>query len=460
MRSIHLVTILTLMGVLFTYGCGEEERSLEVRLVTSNIEQLNPFAARSSVQIVRIFVTGSERHDDLVIDVAPQAGVSVRAEGLLSREVNVAVEGFDASGTVVAYGRSRLVNLDETDLVEIRFRRSLAYMTHQSNELQKQPGAVIYAIDLASRSLVDTIRIPGTNPVARSIHARGGNSMIVTWQDGAQGFTALLSLEDHSLSAPIQLPGVQTLTVGAEASSLGVSLGGGRVGFVNFDTGLVQELDRQIGGQVLDAVVSEDGQRVLAAVDVAPGLLLIDVQNQVLEAQNVTPSPSALALDVTGQVAFVTSSVSAQVVAFDLTNRRVSTLPGALPSPVGMAVYSEALRAVLGVDVRSTIGRILALGVGGTSGLGNTGLETLENPMAIATDGPGRRFIVVSAGSSTTTAGLTIGDTFISSIEAGAQLYPGDPDDTFFVSSGSPDREPVVGRQRYQPLSVAIAYGR
>ena len=444
-------------------GCGEDTRSLDIALSVASSDVLDPFAPTVGLRSVRVFVTGNELYDEVVLDLDGSGTVrAATVDGLSSPEVDVRVEGYDAGGSVVAFARSARLDLDSTSFVEVLFRRNLAYVTHRPNSEQAQPARSLYAIDLARRGLVDRIQLPGTDPVARSVTARGGGEIIVTWQDEGRGFAGLINLDDHSLTRTIELPGVQTLTLGVEREPWGVALGGGRVTFLNFDDGSTEDLGRLVGGRVLDAAMAADGRRVLVAIDVSPGLLLIDVENRRLEGHAVVPDPSGVAMDAAGQVAFVTSRSNSQVAAFDLDNRRARTLGAAgFPVPVDLAVYSDALRSVLGVDRSGRVGRILSFHVPSerASPL-NESVETLENPAGVATDGTGRTLVVVASGTSTQSAGLTLVDTFVNRLEGSAQLYPSDPDDTYVITPASPDRAEVRGRHRYQPTSVAVVYGR
>lgn len=451
--------------LVFLAGCGDDERALTVRLRAASVDRLDPFAPQVGLERVRVTVQGSELYDDVVVDLDPAGDVrEVRVEGLVSTVASVRVEGLDPSGSVAAFGRAGPIDLETADAVEVAFRRNLAYIIHRPNPGQDEPARSIYAIDLVSRRLADEIRIPGTAPVARAITARGGDQMIVTWQDGPDGSIGLLSLDDHTFTRTIEVERTPDLTLGIAGRSQGVAFGGGRIALVDFETGGIEPLASGVGGRVLDAAVSADGRRALAVIDVAPGLLVVDLDRRTVEGQNVVAEPSGVATDAAGQVAYITSSSGGEVVAFDLVNLRAAPNPGGFVAPVDLAVYSDALQVVLGV-ARSTastaIGRLLLFHVPSGTGLPfDRAVETLEDPTGIATDGTGRRVIVVSAGSSTASAGLTIVDTFVDRLEGSGRLYPGDPEDTFLVSSGSPDREPVLGRQRYQPSSVAVVYGR
>lgn len=445
-----------LLGLALLAGCGEGERSLEVSISTASLESLDPFGPDVALRTVRVVIAGVEQNDEAIIDLPNDGSLRVaRVDGLVSHEVTVRVEGYDPSGSVVAFGRSPRLPLaeDETPIVDVAFRRNLAYITHRPNEGQDRPEGWLYVLDLATRELVARIRLPGERPVARSITARGGRHMLVTWFDGPRGFVGLLSLEDHTFVRTIELPVVHDVTLGVEGRTVGVALGGGRLSLVDLDAGTVVESQR-VGGRVRDAALSADGRRALVAVDVPPGLLLIDLEGRGVSPQSVLPDPSGVALDAAGQVAYVTSRSSPRVIAFDLANQRATALTGGpgFAAPIELAAFSEPLRSVLGVArPGGDVGRILSFHVPSETGSPLEGaIETLERPTGMAIDGPGRRVIVVAAGSSTTTAGLTIVDSFVDRLEGSSRLYPLSPS------------EPVAprGRERFSPGSVAVVYGR
>lgn len=444
-------------------GCGDTERSLAVSFSLASKAELSPLATEVGLSKVRLFVEGDVDYDDVIVDLSPaELAAPVELGGLVSETVQVRVEGYDDAGAVVAFGRISVpVTLEDVDAVSIPFRRNLAYVTHMSTEGQDNPSGVIYALDLNTRALVDRIRLPGAAPRARSITARGGIEMLVSMLDGNETLVGRISLDDHSVTT-FPLPGLQDLILGVESSASGVALGGGRVTFIDFDSETTSDLGVSIGGTVNDAAISFDGSRALMAVDIyPPGLLLVNIDTRTLETHDLLTDPSGIALDAAGELAYVTSSSSRRILSFDLVRRRSAPSSGSFSSSVDLAVYSDSLRAVIGLDRSGTLGQLQYFHVPSQSAGGaEQSATTLEQPTGMATDGTGRRIIVVAAGSSTVTAGLTVVDAFSDRLEGSSQLYPGDPEDTFVILPATPDRAAVLGRQRYRPSSVAVVYGR
>lgn len=450
-----------LFGALLLLGaaCGDGERTVRIRLDGPELERLDPLK-NPRMDKLRFFVSGDAQLDEAVIDVplsAPEVELT-----MVSESASVRVEGYSLAGSVLALGRGSFT-IEDGGRVDVPFRRNLAYVIHEHDPRQDQPGRVIYAIDLDSREVVDTIELPGADPRARAITARGGRDMLVTWLDGAKGFVGRLDLATHEVVGIIELPTVQDVALGVAGSSKAVALGGGQVSFLDLEAGTARSLGRAVGGRVLDAGISGSGRYVLAAIDVSPpGLLLIDLQREEVEPQAVVADPTGVAIAASGDLAYVTSGSSERVLQFDLVNRRAESLSGGLATPVQLAVYAEPLRSVLGVAAgASGTGRLLSYHVpSGTGSAFERAIETLERPTGIATDGTGRRSIVVAAGSSTTAAGFTIVDSSPNRLEGASQLYPLDEDDTFVVRPATPDREAILGRQRYQPRGVAVVFGR
>jgi hypothetical protein len=83
------------------------------------------------------------------------------------------------------------------------------------------------------------------------------------------------------------------------------------------------------------------------------------------------------------------------------------------------------------------------------------GTPSLNYPSGMASDAAGRRIIVVSGGTSSDDAGLTVIDTFPDHLPDGSStLYPLDPDDTYVSPGGT------TLRHRWRPADVAVIYGR
>jgi hypothetical protein len=456
---------LALAGLLSSAcACGDGAGSLVVRLRTSSAPRLDPFAPELGLERVRVFVEGEGQNDDAIVDLDPRGSArEVALEGLSSERARVRVEGYGASGAVLAFGRARSVELAGRPTVDVAFRRNLAYVIHRPNPAQRSPARFIYALDLARRAFVEKIEIPGTDPVARAITARGGAHMIVTWREGVRGFAGLLSLDDHVFEQVIELPGVQDVALGVPGRSRGIAIGGGWVTHLDFAAGTAEVVDDRVGGGILDAAMSADGRRVLAAIDVSPpGLLFFDLDERSVEVQSILPDPAGVALDARGEIAYVTSRTQSRVVAFDLGNRRAEVFDTGFSAPVELTVFSDSLLSVLGIYREGSAGRMLSYHVPSQTGLPlDASVETLSRPTGVAIDGTGRRAVVVAAGTSTAGAGLTLVDAFVDRLEgSGRWLYPGDPDDTFTRPPNGLGEAPRVGRQRYQPASVAVVYGR
>lgn len=436
-------------------GCGEASQTVTVRLTRASLEKLDPYAPSVGLASVRVRLVGTAGSDEAVRDLGLDEDVAVFEGFPMAEAATVIVEGLDGPGNLLAFGRATGLSVTEDLDVSVAVRRNLAYVTHRPNPGQAGPDAVIYQIDLATRGLAGRVRLPGTAPSARGITARGGDELLVTFQDGAQGKVGVLSAADDTVTT-IDLPRPQDLTLGAPASPIGVAVGGGVVTFVDFDAGTVEAFPRPVGGRVLDGVISEDGRRALVVVDAAPGLIQIDLEGREVESVNIIANPSGVALSQDGRQAYVTSATEREVAAVNLDNLRVEVL-GGFVKPVGEATYNDALDAVLSLDVDpdNGAGRVLGFIAPADEALRvDEGVRTLNFPTGIASDGIGRRAMVVAAGTSTQTAGLTVLEARPGSLPEGASaLYPVDPDDRFEVG-------PSSFGQRYQPSDVAVVYGR
>lgn len=437
-------------------GCGEATFTVTVDLTHSTTPTLDPFEVGVGLSKVRVIIDGSGPNDDVAAEI-DLSGRSVSFDNYPPVDAaSIRIVGFDSRGNIVAFGRQDGVEIIQDTQVSIPFRRNLAYVTHRANPAQDRPQSVIYQIDLATRALVGKVRLPGVSPTARTVTARGGRELLLTVEDQGRGSVVLLSAEDHSIRS-IPLETTQELTLGVADSPIGVVVGGGRVTIVDLDAGTeVEAIGTRIGGRVLDGVISLDGRRAIVVLDVAPGLLNIDLVNQTFGTLNVLPEPGGVALGPDGRVAYVTSRTAPEVAAVDLNNGRASVLRGFVRG-VGEAVYADELDAVLALDVvgSSGSGRVLGFVPLADAALGlENSVKTLNFPTGIAADGSGRRAVVVAAGTSTETAGLTVIESTASTLPQGASaLYPTDPDDRFFDG-------PVDFGQRYQPSDVAVVYGR
>lgn len=435
-------------------GCGDATHRVSVTLTRASDPALDPYQAGSGLAKVRVVVDGVEATEQSIVELGLDETSAVFERYPEVERVRVSAYGYDAAGNVVAFARRDRLSVTEDLEVTMPLRRNLAYVTHRPNPGQDRPAGVLYLIDLNTRALAGKLRLPGTAPRARSVTARGGASLLVTFDDQGAGSVLILSADDHS-TREISLRQPQQITLGVEGSPLGVILGGGLVSFVDLDAGAVVDQIQPIGGRVLDAVISPDGRTALAVIDVPPGLLRIDLVTQTVESLNVLPEPGGVALAEDGRVAYVTSTTERSVVAVDLENGRTQVLSGFVKG-VGQAAYADEIDAVIALDVDEggAPGRVLTYLVPSDSALGvDEGIGTLAFPTGIAMDGAGRRALVVAAGTSTQSAGLTVVEVTAEAVLGASALYPTDPDDRFLDGSFE------VG-QRYQPSDVAVLYGR
>lgn len=438
-------------------ACGDPTATVTVRLSSSSAEGLDPFDPDTGLAKVRISVDGPDQHDDAFIDLGLAGERSATFEMIpADTKITVRANGYDAFGNVVAYGRVEDVGLDGDVDVDVPFRRNLAYVIHRREEGQASPEGWIYVIDMASRTFVTKLQLPGTAPEALGISAQGGDAILVTYRDGGSHYVGVLSAETHQIT-PLQLSQPQTMAVASPRSSTAVVAGGGFISFLDLDGGKNDVFPMQVGGQVLDAAVSPDGSRAVVVLDSAA--LDIDVARKEVEQISVLPNPSGVCIGLGGSAAYLTSRSEGTVAVVELQGDDAGTLPnGGLTRPVEGCTFSDEMQAVFGVYVNPDSGasRAISFYVPTQEGLTlDEGTQALPNPTGIATGAGGRRVIVVSAGTSSATAGLTVIDTFPDAIPDGSStLYPLDPDDTFTSPGGA------VLKQRWRPQGVAVIYGR
>lgn len=425
-----------------------------VNLETSSVDGLDPYAPAVGLAKVRLSLDGPNQLDDTAVELDLDTRVA-KFEGFVDNTTaRLRIEGFDDAGNIVAFGG--IDELDVTGEVErtVPFRRNLAYVAHFPSDAQQSPQSHIYLLDLSSRTLVSKIKLPGTAPVALGVSARGGRSILVPYADSGLGFLGVLDASTNTWES-VPLMRAQQLALASPDSDVAIVAGGGVIAFVNLVDRTIEETP--LRGNVLDGAISSSGDRALFVLDTS--LVEVDVPNRSVRALDVGGTPSGLAVGLGGRVAYVTSSDSGQVVAIDLQNGRTNIQgPGTFARPVQQATYSEIMQAVLGLHVTesSKRGRVLSFVVPSGEGLSfDRGPDALVDPTGIATGAGGRRLIVVSAGTSSASAGLTVIDTFSDRSPIGSKgLYPVDPDDSRVSSTG------IIIRERYRPRAVAVIYGR
>lgn len=491
-------------------GCGGGTAEVTVALSVASDVAFDPFRANDRLAKVRVAIDGPERHDDAFRDIGLDERAAVFAGFPSERAVDVTVSGFDRQGNLVAFGRAEGVQVDGDLSIDVPFRRSLAYVTHapicgggcgpdsacvdsgsgyschqrstgcaacDGNQacvsLRTGPACYesyagtsagpgrLYVLDLVSRGLVTEIPLPGDAPRGRGISADGGRSIVVTYEDRQEGFVGLLSLSDNQWKT-VELSRVQDLAL-VGVDNVGVAAGGGRVTLFDTTNGATIGDPVVVGGRALDGAIGLGGRRAIFIVSAPPHVVLVDLErardggNAVFPPGEI-PGAAGVAMSEDGKVAYVTSLAQREVVSVDMESGAVVTLAGNFNGFVGAAVYSDRMRSIFALrsDPGENIAKVLGYSVAGKSGFeSDTAIPTLPVPSGIAAGPGGRRLVVVSSGTSTLSAGLTVID---ADIDVGAEgstvSYPLDPDDTYVGSGG------FVGRQRYSPASVAVIYGR
>jgi hypothetical protein len=458
------------LGLIFLSGCGgcSSSTKIGVTLESGTCALFDAYAADAAMTKVRITADGLGQYDDVVVDLEPSVK-SAEIEGAFDEgAVAVRVEGFNLDGNVVAYGVAS-VDISEGDQnIAIKLRRNVAISTHADLDGQDDPAGKIYAIDVVRRTLLGTLRLPGTSPRAQRISSRGGDSMLIVYEDAGAGFVAEMSADTCEMRT-IPLTGRQDLALAIPGRPIGVVGGGGSLSFVDFDQGRVLA-DLDIGGSVRDGAISADGSRAVFVVDVAPGVVLVNLTENCTSsfmpsscrvALDVVSEPGGVAISPDGLFAFVASSNNGAVARIDLS-RNTSVPLKTFPTGVFQIAYSAEIPALLGVQ-RSPdgTGRVHTYVLANDkSTFAEDGIQTYLNPVDISADPTGRRAIVVSIGTSTASSGLTVIESAFNAVAGSlrapigsSRLYPPDPDDTY----GDGD---FLLHQRYRPTSVAVINGR
>lgn len=472
---------LLLPALLLHCGGGGSSVKMTVNLVPPSSDALSPFAGSVGLSKIRVTIEGpvASQYDQAIQEVAVAPGASGSTQVVFpnypgGRRVVVRAEGFDDAGDLVAFGRASNVDVSSTPLA-IPFRRDVAYIIHQPVRGQHRPDNAIYLMDVNSRAFLGKAQIP-MGGIARGISAKGGDGVLVAFDAGDKGYLGLLSSDDgHWTSLP--LPAAQDLALGVAGSDTVVVAGGGSATIVDLGKQTVIGSGLPVGGNVLDGAISDDGRRAVFIVDQDPGMVIVDLSPQCLASPSAArclrqivavSNPGGVALAGDGHTAYVTSSGSPAVGQVDLTTLAARPLNSAgFAGAVGPAAFSDLMQAVLAVQSGKdgpphVLGFVVAVKgncpasdpCDGQMLPFSAATPTFSFPGDIAVDPSGHRMMVVAAGTSTQTAGLTVIETAAGVLPVGSSsTYPVDPDDTF--GSGA-----TLGHQRYRPTHLAILYGR
>lgn len=417
---------------------------MNIELATPDIPELSAFAG--PVTKVRVTARTESGTDDTLIDL-PSGTLSFSLRAFPAERARFEVEAFDALGRVRAYGRTDLVEL--RDGLEIPLRRNLAYTVHQAGSGDDRPEAIVYAIDVVDRTLVERLRIPGEGVRARSVTAWGGRAMLfaaalpVRAAEDPPGMVAVLSTADHRFDV-VMLEHPPDVVLAPDHGSVGVAVGGGLLSFVDFETLEVLGVPVSLGGTALDAGIAPDGRRALVAVDISPpGLIDVDLRRMEVIGSSVTPAPAGIAVDRRAGQAYVVSSEVDSVVAVDLPSGRASSFSRDLVSAGGLAVYSDVMGGLVTVSEDGP-GSTL---VGFSTFFGQPvpgSVVSFDGVTGLAMDGAGRHGVLVATGGPEGEPGWTVFDARFNELpEATSLAYVEDP----------------VERVRYLPRGVGIVYG-
>ncbi|MBI2372539.1 MAG: hypothetical protein HYV07_00935 [Deltaproteobacteria bacterium] len=495
-------------------ACGEPLATITVELDVPAVEALDPFRYSDRMVSVRVLVDGPDRFDDAASDLALTDRTASFESFPAERAVKVVVEGLDRLGNQVGYGDVENFQVDDDVSVKIPFRRPLAYVVHRPicggacadgeacvnvldgyecrpeivdtecvDEMggalaceagtacveyrggpacrpklsRGSPGtSLVYVVDLLTRALVDRVTIPGTAPRALSISARGGDGVMVTYTDGGKGYAGLLKSSDHQWET-LELPAIQDLALLGAGQDIGMAMGGGQITVFDWAKKSVVRKDG-VGGRVLDGKLGHGGRRALFVLNKEPGAIL--VQPDVPSNQNVSIAvlgAAGVAVNGEGRLGYITSSLEQSVTGVDIERSGTAQkLGGGLAAPCGAAAYSSAIEAIVCIEAGSNPRpRIHSYSIATYAGskLENA-VGALPEPSGIASGPGGARLVVVSAGTTTTSAGLTMIDTDLEKgLDGSTVSYPRDPDDTFLLGSSTI-------HQRYHANRVAVLYGR
>lgn len=432
------------IGLLVLSAC-DGGGSVRVTMDLPTVARLDPTRPESGVQRFRIRVQGPNRFDQVLEDVPVDEPLDRTVEGLAGDLVSVEILGLDEEGNLRAFGRVPLVSLD--GMAQVPVRRALAYVVHRPNVGLSRPDGVIYVFDLASRTLLERIALP--EPIrATGISPWGGRAMLIPFNAGlGEGGVGLLYTADHRFER-IDLGFVPDLVLAAPSVSSAVAVDASRTVYLDLESGEVVGEGRPIGGSPVDGVIAEDGRRAVVVMDAPPFVVDFDLQLQTEQTFSLPQTqPGGVGLDRQQNLAYVVGA-SGPVAAIDLVGGAARAFDRGFNAPVNLATYSPFFNGVVAVRTQG-VGQIRSFS---TLAEGERGepIDTFDRVTGITTDGAGRRVIVVGAGTSTLTSGITVLDTrFDRAPEATSTLYPQDPEEV--DASGRP--------VRYQPAGVAVPFG-
>ena len=505
MRHDRLTLSVALAIFFLLQACSAPVSEVLVNLDVSTDEVTNPFP---TVEKVRIRIDGPERFDDAVVDLQNQERKAIFSNFPPDRDVTITALGFDRSGLISAFGRTEEFRVSaDTEELTVAFRRLFAYVIHDSicdggcrsdqacvdtgegyscSELDNMceltcsdgqacisgaggsqckgtfrgedlgPGK-IYVIDPQNRAVVQSLDLPIPNAKATSIRADGGQQILVTFETSEAAYLGLLSQRDHSWET-FKLPRPAEIAL-AGRGGLGVIAGQGRVSFIDLQTGEVDAQGEQAtAGKILDGSVGDGGRKAVIIMSGQPGVLLVDFERREIYPPGQVEGAAGVGVSDDGRLAYINSSVTRQVRVLDLRTGGLSLLQGEFFGSPGVSTFSGAVSGLLGIYINEdeNINRLIGYSVSGKRAFElGTEVNLLPVPRGIASFPGGDRVLVVSAGTSTLSAGMTLIDPSLDTgLEASTTIYPRDSEDSYINRAGE------ISYQRYRPGDIAVTYGR
>lgn len=489
-------------------ACGSSEVAIDVAFDLPTKGVLSPYDPAARITRVRVEVDGAERLDEVAQDLDATTRAA-RFEGYpIERDIRVLATGYDEIGNVVAFGEAA-ASVETDDLeVTVSFRRSLAYVIHRDIcdggcgegeicangggghrclpsleeaacgmrgcdatrsevcvRLEAGPSCRgsygggsqgverIYALDLNTKVLVDAVGVPRAGLRPLSITSQGGDGVWVALREGTKTLAAFLSSSTHIWSTPFELHLGADYLISGPGLGFVVAAGGGFITAHDPQTG-AQVRKIPVGGRVVDGVVS--GEKVLIATSDTLALVDLEVADAAIAVNPVDVlSPSGVALSSDGRTAYVTSAATGVLIAYDMRVGGAVKYDAAFPIPVRDLVFSDRGEMLLGIHATDPNTFVNGYNLPDSQPFpAAESVGTLPLPGGIAAGASGSRVIVVSAGTSTGSAGFTILDPQPGESPTGSTiLYPRDPIETFTEGGNT-------FRQRYRPAKVAALYGR
>ncbi len=475
-RSLWLIALLP---VVTACGGGSD---IEVNLQGPSVMELDPFVAVGA-EFIRVTAQGVQPGEFAAADLELSAR-SVTLEGFVGELTDIRAEVFDGQGNVLGLGRRQLTESDEGPFA-LPVRRNLAYVIldevqvadpenpDDPNQDRIFQAGELHVIDMFSGARLLQVPLPGTDPRSRAMTNWGGRSIIVLYDDTNGSHVGRLDTATHEWTTAM-LPGARDLIVATAESSRALLFGGGRITPIDLETmTLESDLTDEAGaplalsGRITDGVMAGNGRTALVVSTAGTGLARIDLDFRSVEPLDSIADPSGVGLASDGRNAFVASSTDRFVAKVDLETGFDDSQQPQFLRPVHFAAFAEALDAFVGVERLSDNGRgrvLLSDTRTGSSLNEDTEIGTLLFPTAVATDGLGRRGIVVAKGGPGSDPGMTLfevlpdaergrrADGFFFPTPIGTTLsYP--PQTVEF-----PERGPVL--VRFPPLDVAVVFAR